>query len=601
MRKVTLLLATVALAALLAALPAWADTTFTVDSANDAPDADPGDGACSTAAGECTLRAAIEEANNLDGDDVVGFEPSVEDTITLGGSNLLIGSNLKIEGPGADKLSVDADGLSRVFNVESGTVEISGLTITGGKAEDGSTDICSEADNGGGIFNEATLTLSDSTISRSTSECGGGGIYNRGTLTVSNSTISDNTTTHASAGGGIYVEGADTTTISDTTVTGNTAAGNGGGISSGGYAALTVSDSTISDNEAGYDGGGVYSFPNDRDRGSTSVERSTISGNEAARNGGGIYSRSVSVGGDSSASKTTVTNSTISANTAAGRGGGVYNENGLTEIGHSTITGNTAPAGNGGGVASYGDAFTSTEVYSSIVSANDNPENTGTDVDFVEDSTNSFVSEGYNLVGDGHAADAFDAQGDQTGVLDPKLGPLEDNGGPTKTHLPLADQDSLTIDQGNGAEGPATDQRGEARTHDHPDFANAQGSDGSDVGAVEVVASAEPPPPPPPPDDQACTIKGTGGKDVLRGTAHRDVICAYGGNDAIKGRGGNDLMLGGSGDDTIAGGTGDDRLYGGPSGDVLDARDGSGGDLADGGRGDDTCSADRGDRKKNCS
>ena len=586
MRKVTLLLATTALAALLTVVPAWADTTFTVDSANDAPDADPGDGACSTAANECTLRAAIGEANALSGNDVIGFDPSVSGTITLGGSELLINSNLKIEGPGADELSVDANSQSRVFDVQSGTLEISGLTITGGKTDDGSTDICSNADYGGGIFNEATLMLSDSTISRATSECGGGGIYNRGTLTVSNSTITDNTTTHGSAGG-IFVEGADTTTISDTTVTRNTAAFNGGGISSGGYAVLTVSDSTISDNTSGYDGGGVYSIPNDRDRGSTSVERSTISGNEAARNGGGIYSRSVSIDGDSGVSKTTVANSTISANTAKeGYGGGLHNENGLTQIGHSTITDNTAPTGQGGGVASYGDGLTRTEVYSSVISAN-----THTDVDFVlypgDNSTprNSFVSEGHNLVGDGNATAALDAQGDQTGVSDPKLGPLQDNGGPTQTHLPLETQGSPVIDRGNGAEGPATDQRGETRPQDHPAFANAQGSDGSDVGAVEVAASAEPPPPPPP-EKPVCTIKGTGGRDVLRGTARRDVICAYGGNDTVRGMAGNDLIMGGAGSDTILGDEGDDTIYGGDGKDTIQGN--AGNDTIYGGSNNDT-------------
>ncbi len=127
-------------------------------------------------------------------------------------------------------------------------------------------------------------------------------------------------------------------------------------------------------------------------------------------------------------------------------------------------------------------------------------------------------------------------------------------------------------------------------------YSASDGKASSQAARVEITVEAASEPDPTP----ECTIKGTGGKDVLRGTANRDVICGMGGEDTIKGRGGNDLVLGGSGDDTIAGGTGDDRLYGGPSGDALDARDGSGGDLANGGRGGDTCSADRGDRKMNC-
>ena len=61
---------------------------------------------------------------------------------------------------------------------------------------------------------------------------------------------------------------------------------------------------------------------------------------------------------------------------------------------------------------------------------------------------NSFESDGYNLVGTGNALAAF-GNNDQTGVLDPALGPLADNGGPTKTHAPLVG--SPAIDTGNPA------------------------------------------------------------------------------------------------------------------------------------------------------
>ncbi len=154
MRKLTLLLVAMALAVLLAALPAQATTTFTVNTTTDAPDATPGDGACSSAANECTLRAAIQEANALSGDDVIGFAPSVSGTITLGGTHLLINSNLKIEGPSADALSVSANNKSRVFKVEGGTVEIGGLTITGGAADvTADNEICRNYPRGGGIYN----------------------------------------------------------------------------------------------------------------------------------------------------------------------------------------------------------------------------------------------------------------------------------------------------------------------------------------------------------------------------------------------------------------------------------------------------------------
>jgi CSLREA domain-containing protein len=156
----------------LAAIPAQAASTFTVNSTTDAPDANPGDGVCDSdsegAGNQCTLRGAIQEANALSGDDVIEFAPSVNGTITLGGSELTINSNLKIEGPGADVLSVSANRLSRVFKVQSGTVEISGLTITGGSAIDIRSTSCRTSYLGGGIYNNGTLTVSNSTISDNT-------------------------------------------------------------------------------------------------------------------------------------------------------------------------------------------------------------------------------------------------------------------------------------------------------------------------------------------------------------------------------------------------------------------------------------------------
>ena len=84
MRKLTLLLVTTALAVLLAALPTQADTTFTVNTTNDA-----WDGVCATATNECsTLRAAIQQANASAGDDVIEFAPSVRSTIVLGSPEL---------------------------------------------------------------------------------------------------------------------------------------------------------------------------------------------------------------------------------------------------------------------------------------------------------------------------------------------------------------------------------------------------------------------------------------------------------------------------------------------------------------------------------
>jgi hypothetical protein len=82
----------------------------------------------------------------------------------------------------------------------------------------------------------------------------------------------------------------------------------------------------------------------------------------------------------------------------------------------------------------------------------------------------SFTSQGHNLVGDGTGSNGFTngVNGDLVGTaadhIDPKLGPLQNNGGATETHNLLAG--SPAIDHGASAGAPATDQRGFARKKD---------------------------------------------------------------------------------------------------------------------------------------
>jgi hypothetical protein len=81
------------------------------------------------------------------------------------------------------------------------------------------------------------------------------------------------------------------------------------------------------------------------------------------------------------------------------------------------------------------------------------------------------ASRGHNIASDNHCM--FPGPGDMNGV-DPKLGPLANNGGPTKTHLPQPGSPAI-----NGAvmvSGVTTDQRGITRP---------QGPK-PDVGSVEV-------------------------------------------------------------------------------------------------------------------
>jgi hypothetical protein len=92
---------------------------------------------------------------------------------------------------------------------------------------------------------------------------------------------------------------------------------------------------------------------------------------------------------------------------------------------------------------------------------------------------------GYNLVQNVTGCNlGDDSTGNVTGV-DPLLGPLADNGGPTLTHLPSAG--SPVIDAGNPGDCPATDQRGVARPAD----GDGDGAAVCDIGAVEIRDTAE--------------------------------------------------------------------------------------------------------------
>ena len=185
--------------------------TFTVNDTGDAGDNNPGDGTCATAGGVCTLRAAIEEANALAGD-AINF--SVTGTITLGGTELDIDSNITITGPGADQLTVNGNEASRVFYIESGTVAISGLTIADGDAGTG---------DGGGIWNDGDLTLTNCTVSGNEADDDGGGIYNEEDLTLTNCTVSGNEA--GDNGGGIYND--EDTDFKNTILANNTATTSG--------------------------------------------------------------------------------------------------------------------------------------------------------------------------------------------------------------------------------------------------------------------------------------------------------------------------------------------------------------------------------------
>ena len=185
--------------------------------------ADPGDGVCD--ATECMLREAIAAANGNGESDTITFDLAADDrVILLGGTVLTIGNDtadpdLTIDGDGSPGITVNAGGSSGVFSIASGAdATLRGLVIPGGNARN---------QEGGGIRNEGTLTVANSTISGNRGADAGGGIFNDGTLTVEDNTISGNSVSSGSGGG---IENSGTLTVTNSTISGNSAEEFGGGI-----------------------------------------------------------------------------------------------------------------------------------------------------------------------------------------------------------------------------------------------------------------------------------------------------------------------------------------------------------------------------------
>jgi CSLREA domain-containing protein len=412
---------------------------FYVNSVLDEFDINLGDGICLTDSNLCTLRAALNEANRISGTGATIFLPSGIFKLTIfpdyygneneGEGDLdlispLTGSPMiTITGAGPGLTIIDANKISRAFHVYPGRVAaISNVTIRNGYFAQGNV----YGSDGGGIYNEGTLTVSNVTISANKVPGDGGGIFNGGNsyLIVENSTISQNYSN-------LYGGGIDNWGILDvrnSTLSENTARLAGGGINGG--VTIKVSKSTISGNGS-YDGGGIRFMDN------LYVINSTISQNYANNNGGGINA------GNYPPILAALYNTTIIDNDAdhdrdqlGGIGGGVYAVAGARFIVVNTlIAGNTlfnAPI--------YNDCNGMLEVY------------------------------GWNLLGD-ETGCTFSGNGSASWGITSlnKIGPLQSNGGPTRTHAILAGSAAIdgTIDSLGCVDETGllltTDQRGSPR------------------------------------------------------------------------------------------------------------------------------------------
>ena len=231
---------------------------------------------------------------------------------------------------------------------------------------------------------------------------------------------------------------------------------------------LSVNRTTFRGNHAGDGGGAIISL-----YGQATIANSLFELNTARYSGGAIFNDDCYM---------TVSDSTLSNNTAIYvSGGGLFNRNDIASLYNVTVTDNTAPSGAGSGIASQGNGATATNLTMSIVSANANDD----DVAVVFGAVPTFFSGGYNLIGGGNGLSAFFNVGDQTGVTNPLLGPLADNGGATKTHALLTG--SPAIDAGDPA---AVAGVGHVQLYDQRQTPYNRIADGDGVGGARIDIGA---------------------------------------------------------------------------------------------------------------
>ncbi len=520
--------------------------------------------------GDCTVASAGADTIVLGSGDYELSLAGADETANQTGDLNVFGTQaaITIAGAGEDDTSIDASGLGdRVLNIAAGaTVTLSDLKVVGGIApsgqngangansstgDGGSGANGGPGENGGGILNAGTLTLDHVTVNSnhagdggaggnggaSTSSSGdgglggygggggnGGGIYNSGTLTVTDSTISYNNPyaggdggsggaggysmnstggaggygAYAGYGGGIYNAGS--LTVSGSTIDHNDAGlggnggsggngtpggagrsggagGDGGGISSPGTY-LSITNTTIADNEAGYGGNGGLGGNSDNDL------QSGGSGGDGGTggDGGGLQV-------STSSNRADLLNVTVAANQVGptGNGGVGGNVGGL-----QGQNGSPGGAGIGGALADYG---LGTVLQNTLVASNNGADN----------------CYGTNLFDGGHDLGYGDGSCPGSTATDPKLGALQDNGGPTETMALGAGSAAIDAVPATGADCPATDQRGALRP----------AGSACDIGAYELATPTATTDSPGATSGASATLAGTAfNPDVAPGTAY---------------------------------------------------------------------------------
>jgi CSLREA domain-containing protein len=459
-----------------------AAATFVVNSTVDAGDAVPGNGVCATAAGACTLRAAVQEANALGGSNEVQL-PAETYLLTAGSLGVADSTFLVVGGAGATSTTIDGLGAGPVFSALNGSLTLADVTVQSGSpcvTFNGGHVILTRVVmqhcvNGGVVIPihpglSSALTVNESVLRWNTST-GSGGALNIGvssTVTINRSVISENS---AALGGGLSVIGSDggmgtssVVMMVDSTVSGNTASTAGGGISLGeshsvaGPAGIVLTRSTVSGNTAPA-GGGFRLFGNVFEP-IAIITDSVVTGNTATgAAGGGAFYADNGTAGFTGPSRLRLTNVTVSGNVSAGAGAAMR----ALATTRATLT-NVTLAQNSSTTGAAVDGPVELRLTNSMLADNSGLNCAGV---ILSDGGHNLeypdASCGLMLASDRHA--------------DPLLMPLANNGGPTLTHaLPARSPAAGAGDSAVCRAAPVSghDQRGFIR----PD-------DACDIGAYE--------------------------------------------------------------------------------------------------------------------
>jgi len=419
-------------------------------------------------------------------------------TYPLTNGELSITQDLTISRVGAGSATISGSNSSRIFDVSgSGTdFDLKFLTLTQGSVSGTGPSY------GGAILGGpgTTITVESSTISNSSvsadADAEGGAIYSNGNVTIktasgsiTGSSISGSSATITQSsginarGGGVAVSGGTLTVGARTSITGNSATdasntnvAEGGGVyvdAGATFTQATVSGNTAAGGEAV--GGGVVV-----DGGLGTFVRSTINGNTANGPGAGAAGGGIAAGTTGSATLD-LQLSTVSGNTATASGGPTATGGGLASLAaansmtmtNSTIASNSATGTSGSPASGPGLAGGTSAVTlaGTILAGNGDP--TGEQCDSA-----GVTSTGYDVLGPLGTCSYSAGTGDVTGVTDPSLKSLADNGG--LTHTMLFTSASPALDVIPAADTLCTNQSTDQRGVSRPQQGNC------DAGAVEM-------------------------------------------------------------------------------------------------------------------